>query len=56
MDLSAIIVIIVSTALFLGSIVWLEIHSRRNQSPDRNDSGIESTHRSKSVSKNGKIS
>ena len=31
MDLSAIIVVVVLTALAFGAIVWLEIHSRRTQ-------------------------
>ncbi len=29
MDLSVIIVVVVMTAMALGAIVWLEIHSRR---------------------------
>jgi len=33
MDLSAIIVVIVLTALFFGAIVGLEIYSRRKEAP-----------------------
>lgn len=31
MDLSTIIVVVVGTALSLGAIVWMEIHSRGKQ-------------------------
>ena len=31
MDVSAIIVILVLTALALGAIVWMEMHSRRTR-------------------------
>ena len=31
MDVSAVIVILVLTALALGAIVWMEMHSRRGQ-------------------------
>lgn len=56
MDISAIIVVIVLTALSLAAIVWLEIYSRRNhrqETPaDRSGSGVKDNHRSGSVSEN----
>lgn len=56
MDLSAIIVVLLLTALSFGAIVWLEIYSRRTQpkelSPDQTGSGIKKN-LSKRVSKNG---
>ncbi len=30
MDISAIVVILVLTALFFGSVIWIELHSRRD--------------------------
>ena len=35
MDISAIIVVIILTALFLGALVWMEIHARKNSSVER---------------------
>ena len=44
MDLSAIIVIVVLSALFIGFIVWLNIHSRRSNAeqilPETKESGL----------------
>jgi hypothetical protein len=34
MDLSAVIVVIVMTLLFFGSIVWLAVYSRKRQPKD----------------------
>ena len=39
MDLSAIVVILVLTALAIGAIIWMEIHSRRAQSDDASNDG-----------------
>lgn len=35
MDISAIVVILVLTALSLGAIAWMELHSRKNSSETR---------------------
>lgn len=57
MDLSAIMVVLVLTALSLGAIIWLEIFSRKTQpkelTPDQTGSGIKRNNLSKSVSSNG---
>ena len=54
MDLSAIIVVVVMTALSLGAIVGLEIYSRKNhrkEAPaDHTGSGASGNNRSGSVS------
>ena len=34
MDLTTIIVLVVLTALFLGGILWMELHSRRTKPDD----------------------
>ena len=39
MDISAIVVILVLTALSLGAIVWMEIHSRRSGAKGRRRDG-----------------
>jgi hypothetical protein len=35
MDISAVVVVIILTALFLSALVWMEIHSRKNSSRER---------------------
>lgn len=46
MDISAILVILGLTALFFGSVIWMELHSRRinrRQTPrehDRDDTEV----------------
>jgi Flp pilus assembly protein TadB len=35
MDISAVVVVIILTALFLGAIVWMEMHSRKRRSIER---------------------
>lgn len=32
MDISAVVVVIILSALFLGAIIWMEIRSRKNRS------------------------
>ena len=39
MDISAIIVVLVLTALSLSGVMWLEIHSRKNAAKARNRDG-----------------
>ena len=39
MDLSAIVVILVLTALAVGAIIWMEVHSRRAQRGDASTEG-----------------
>jgi hypothetical protein len=58
MDISAIIVVLVLTALSFGAIVWLEIYSRRTQpkesASDQTGSGIKRNYPpSGPVSRNG---
>jgi hypothetical protein len=57
MDLSAIIVILVLTALSLGALVWMELQSRRTQrekaSAVNATAGIIRGDRIRSVSTNG---
>lgn len=56
MDVSAIIVILVLTALALGAIVWMEMHSRRAQletaSTDESSPEIEGRDSSRRVARN----
>jgi len=32
MDISVIVVVLLLTALFLGAVIWMEIHSRKTSS------------------------
>ena len=56
MDISAIIVILVLTALSLGALVWMEIHSRGRQQEESSDvkavAGIKSSDPARSISEN----
>ena len=56
MDLSAIIVILVLTALSLGALVWMEMNSRKRQregaSEVKSTAGIKSGDPVRSVSEN----
>jgi hypothetical protein len=57
MDLSAIIVILVLTALSLGALVWMEIQSRRRQREEATDAkaaaGLKDSDRARAVSESG---
>jgi hypothetical protein len=57
MDLSAIMVVLVLTALSLGAIIWLEIFSRKTQpkelASDQTSTGIKRNNLSKSAFSNG---
>lgn len=57
MDLSAIMVVLVLTALSLGAIIWLEIFSRKTRpkelASDQTSTGIKRNNPSKSAFSNG---
>ena len=37
MDLTGIILVVLGILIFFGGAAWLEIHSRKNNRPDRQD-------------------